>query len=294
MLPGSSFQLLLQIAMFAQLLLLFAALLPVGFASNSTCHDYVLISTRGTFEAQGPSFSFPGMVNQTLGNLTGGIEYDTVYPANASLQIYIASADVTRYISSGLLNCPEQVYALLGYSQGASATAFLLKSLIQDNRTAILDAIKAVLVVGNPGHVPGYLAYTYATAEVDEFGGNLTQNYNGSYYYDGAGQIPELLYTQNKVFDICHTQDNICAPAYLNASEFPYHVLYGSTPKVQNMGAEFLLRKLRGAVSNLTGTSSSLNSSATAPVTYTGAAGAMTPYTSVLLSVFFGSLIVYA
>lgn len=171
-----------------------------------------------------------------------------MYPANTSFQIYIASDDITRYISSSLSLCPKHVYALLCYSQGARATAFLLKSLIQDNQTAILDAIKAVLVVGNPVHVPGYLASKYAAAEFDEFGGNLTQNYNGSYYYDGAGQILELLYTEAKILDICHTQDNICAPAYLNASEFSYHVLYGSTPKVQNMGADFFIGKLKDAV----------------------------------------------
>lgn len=41
----------------------------------------VIISTRGTGEAQGPSEGFISMIQQTLAAVPNGIEYDTVYPA---------------------------------------------------------------------------------------------------------------------------------------------------------------------------------------------------------------------
>jgi hypothetical protein len=44
----------------------------------ASCYNYVLISTRGTYEAQGPCPSLAGMINQ---NVPEGVEYDTVYPA---------------------------------------------------------------------------------------------------------------------------------------------------------------------------------------------------------------------
>ena len=52
--------------------------LMIQNSTSQACQDYVLISTRGTFEAQGPSFGFIDMIAWTLGNITGGIERDTV------------------------------------------------------------------------------------------------------------------------------------------------------------------------------------------------------------------------
>ena len=37
-----------------------------SFASPVTCHNYVLISARGTFEVQGPSIAFTGMINAVM------------------------------------------------------------------------------------------------------------------------------------------------------------------------------------------------------------------------------------
>jgi hypothetical protein len=44
----------------------------------------VIISTRGTGEPQGPSSGFRTMIRNTLAAVPGGIEYDTVYPADFS------------------------------------------------------------------------------------------------------------------------------------------------------------------------------------------------------------------
>ena len=76
------------------------------------------------------------MISNTLSQLPGGIEYDTVYPANLLqdiqpaiadvssptssilLRLFMALLQITSYINNGLVNCPLQKYALLGYSQG--------------------------------------------------------------------------------------------------------------------------------------------------------------------------------
>lgn len=61
-------------------------------------HRYhpVIISTRGTTEAQGPSAGFISLIRQTLAAVPGGIEYDTVYPAAADQISTAAVADVSE------------------------------------------------------------------------------------------------------------------------------------------------------------------------------------------------------
>lgn len=211
-------------------------------ATNSTvCHDYVLISIRGTYELQGPSIGFKGMINSTLLAIPGGIEYDAVYPAAANQTSYLGAEDVVAYIDSGLVSCPKQRYAILGYSQGAAATSQTLYNYT-DPSSAGYKAIKAVLVIGNPVHHPN------ATLNVDQDGGDTTRQYPGSEYnpaHNTSLGIPPIYYTNGELLDICYDADIVCAPAYPNSS-FTSHLKYGSTQSVQDMGAKFLISRLGG------------------------------------------------
>lgn len=103
--------------------------------------------------ATGPSRSFVDVISNTLEQLSNGIEYDTVYPAGEDQNTTLAVQDIISTINDGLNSCPDQVYALLGYSQGATATLDTLNNdnLSQDAR----DVIKAVILVGNPYRIPG-------------------------------------------------------------------------------------------------------------------------------------------
>jgi hypothetical protein len=149
----------------------FILLLPLMVAASllshrTACSNYVIISARGTYEAQGPSKAFAGMINQTLAAIPGGIEYDTAYPAGDNTQD-LGTRDILRYVYAGIAACPGQKYVLLGYSQGATATAAALNNIIDTTSTAY-KAIKAVVVVGNPGHVANQ------TANHDQNGGKAT------------------------------------------------------------------------------------------------------------------------
>lgn len=237
--------------------------------SAQACHDYVLVSTRGTYEKQGPSIGFTGMINTTLATLPNGIEYDTVYPASTNLTgAFVGVTDVIRYINTGLASCPQQKYALLGYSQGATVTDISLHNFTSPSSPAY-NAIKGIVVIGNPGHVYG------ATANVDQNGTDATRNFTGPYTLNGAGEIPNVYYKDDKVLDICYQGDYVCGYNGTSAIEYA-HLKYGSTPSVQKLGSDFLIRKLgndsTSTPSNgIQGGNSTSTTSAT-PVAYTGAA----------------------
>lgn len=99
------------------------ALLMLASKASAECYNYVLINSRGTGEPQGESLGFRGMIKEVLAELPGGDSYNTVYPAapDATQETtHIGSEDIERVINAGLADCPQQEYALLGYSQGAT------------------------------------------------------------------------------------------------------------------------------------------------------------------------------
>ncbi|KAG4443429.1 hypothetical protein IFR05_001108 [Cadophora sp. M221] len=207
--------------------------------ARDTCHKYVIISTRGTNEPQGPSAGFVGMIDQTLSAVPGGIEYDTVYPAGDDTQSQ-GAADIINYINSGLIPCPDQKYALLGYSQGATATAEALNHF-NDTSSAGFQAISAALVIGNPTHVPNQ------AANFDQNGGRATFGATGALTpFPRYTKISPAWYATTKLRDICYENDAVCVGLTLSAivNLFANHLLYGSTPSVQSQGSAFLISLL--------------------------------------------------
>ncbi|KAL5314159.1 hypothetical protein ACEPPN_018583 [Leptodophora sp. 'Broadleaf-Isolate-01'] len=203
--------------------------------TRDTCHKYVIISTRGTNEPQGPSSGFVGMIDQTLSAVPGGIEYDTVYPAGDDTQSQ-GAADIINYINAGLIACSGQKYALLGYSQGATATAEALNHF-NDTSSAGLQAIRAALVIGNPTRVPNQ------PANFDQNGGRATFGATGVLTtIPRYTKISPAWYATTKLRDICYENDAVCAGLTLSAivNLFANHLLYGSTPSVQSQGSALL------------------------------------------------------
>ena len=217
---------------------LFTCAAPV-IETRQDCSKYVLIDTRGTNEAQGPSVAFVGMRNQTLTTVPGGTAYNTVYPAGQDTE-GLGGADIVRYINAGLIACPQQKYALLGYSQGAVAVAIALANYTTGS--AGYNAIAAALVVGNPTKIAN------KDVDIDQNGGTTTKQYTGVYTNDpNRAKIPENWYQSGKLLDICYQDDLVCVglipTALLNFGA--NHGKYGSTPSVQSIGAKFLIGKLK-------------------------------------------------
>lgn len=210
--------------------LLFAISGAALLLQATACSNYVLITIRGTTEPQGPSAEFVGMIASTLNAVPGGAEYDLVYPASWDFSSPgTGITNLLSFISTAVASCPQQKYALLGYSQGAMVAGFALANITPGSPA--YNAIKGVLLVGNPGHKPNRIQ------DFDETGGRATQSYTGALNWAGAG-IPDSWYAK-PLLDICHTQDFVCANNQQGANGFA-HGLYGVTPSVQQQGANFL------------------------------------------------------
>lgn len=133
------------------------------------------------------------MISETLDKLPNGVEYDTMYPAGDDQNTTLAVQDMINKIDDGLESCPDQIYALLGYSQGATA---VLDTLNSENLTdAAKSVIDAVILIGNP--------YRLATQE---------SNVEGMGADDAVGEantlskkpIPEAFDKSGKVLDFCY------------------------------------------------------------------------------------------
>ncbi|KAE8223341.1 hypothetical protein CF326_g8206 [Tilletia indica] len=203
--------------------------------SASGCKKYVLISTRGIREPEGASSAFTGMIQQTLSALPGGIEVDTIYPADPSVSgTSVGVAWVSDYITNGLKRCKEQKYALLGFSQGALVETISAALLVGNPQARA--AIKAIVFAGNPLHVPN------RRGNVDERGSSSNAGASGESVEDN----PDLfnLYAEDgKVLDFCFTGDPICDARY-DQGGLAVHRKYGTTPEVQTLGAKFLISAL--------------------------------------------------
>ncbi|KAE8216985.1 hypothetical protein CF319_g8816 [Tilletia indica] len=209
--------------------------LAAACTAAPACKDFVIISARGTSERQGPSFVFVETIKQVLGTLPNGATIDTVYPADRSMNIKPGVDWINQYITTSLESCPMQKFALLGYSQGAMVVSAALQELM-DRGGPINDSIKAVLLFGNPYHVPN------REGNVDEHGGSSTTGAVGVV----SGMNPTAasrFAVQGRVLDVCFTGDTVCNRA---PSKDPMaHGKYGASKEVQEIGADFLLEHLR-------------------------------------------------
>lgn len=99
-----------------------------------------------------------------------------------------------------LEQCPNHKFALLGYSQGATATTEVLTRTVGDD--AIFNAVSAVVLVGNPRHGKDLLS------NYDTNGGKSTAN--GTGLLSALPPIPPRWDQSRKCLDICAFNDGIC------------------------------------------------------------------------------------
>jgi hypothetical protein len=167
-----------------------APLDDVKRAISSSCPSYTIVNTRGTGEPQGPSAGFRTINSRVTSTLPGGTVYNTVYTANFSQNSAAGTEDIINKITSTLRSNPEECFILEGYSQGAAATTNALPRLTGVD----FDAVKGVLLIGNPEHKSGL------TCNVDNNGGTTTRNVNGLSASGSAG-IPSNWIP--KTLDVC-------------------------------------------------------------------------------------------
>ncbi|KAK0528620.1 hypothetical protein OC835_004596 [Tilletia horrida] len=214
--------------------------LSLAFAATQAaythqCNKYVIISSRGTEERQGPSFTMPHMIANTLSAVPGGVEVDTIYPADWNLHSEIGAKWIVDFMHAGMRACPKQEYVLIGYSQGAMVSSLAIQSLINSGSPA-LNAIKAAVFLGNPFHVPG------RAGNVDGHGGGATMSAVGAASGQNPGGVNGFAQS-GRLLDICLEGDTVCSR---QPSQNPgAHGDYGRDAIVQQMASSFLIKHLR-------------------------------------------------
>ncbi len=214
------------------------ATLAAAAPLTGSCNDYALLDVRGAFEPQGPSAGFNIMVASTLSALPGGVEYDVVYPASPDISqnsTFIGSEDVQNYINNGYAACPDQKYALLGYSQGATVVLEALQALSGSKPG---QQIKAVLLIGNPYQVSGQ------ATTVDENNGNITRGFDGALLpLAGSLSLDPKLPQDGTALNICYIGDPVCTGLAFAVTS-GLHLAYPLDAAVQQLGAKHLLARL--------------------------------------------------
>ena len=112
-----------------------------------------LIDARGSGEPQAVSLMFQDVLSRLLSNDSSTISQSITYPAGFDQNVTSGVQETVSIIKSGLEQCPDQKYHLFGYSQGATLVQSALQELEGDKQA--MNAIKNVVVVGNPYRIPG-------------------------------------------------------------------------------------------------------------------------------------------
>ncbi|KAA8645150.1 hypothetical protein EYZ11_003879 [Aspergillus tanneri] len=128
------------------------------------CARYKLIDARGTAEPQGVSTMFYPMIQNILANMTGGVSLPVEYPAGPDQNTTSGEDFVIDNITEGLLSCPDQKYALFGYSQGAT----LMLNVLAELSPSALRSVTSVILVGNPYRIPGKMSNVDGAAQPDK------------------------------------------------------------------------------------------------------------------------------
>jgi hypothetical protein len=197
---------------------------------RAECHDYVLINTRGTGEPPGTSIGFRAMLNDILAAVPGGSVYDTRYPAAPD------ATQLIKFINNGIASCPEQIYALFGYSQGATVTNLVLQNFTTASVQGQL--IKSIVNIGNPYHLPN------REGNADENCGTSTAGATGILNPVADYGIPDSWYATGKIRDVCFSEDQVCNGVSAGNLFSGDHLLYGFSESVQTCGEEFVVPKI--------------------------------------------------
>jgi len=185
---------------------------PLGPAPKG-CNKFEIIVARGTSEP-GPFGIFAGdpLVSRVTKALPDSRGYAVQYPADATPESSDTGAkDIVNRLKTQIAACPEQKFALAGYSQGARSMRKAAKLGDFDAKWA--DKIVGLVMYGDPGQkTPGL-------------------------------PFPEAL--QAKLLERCGTGDPVCDTK--TQGDFFAHLVYNKAgSKWQDEAAEFLVAGFQG------------------------------------------------
>ncbi|KAL2753067.1 carbohydrate esterase family 5 protein [Sodiomyces alcalophilus JCM 7366] len=117
------------------------------------CSDFEILVARGTSE---PNFADGGKFGVIVGDpvvsnasmiLPGARGYPVQYPASARIVSGVrqGAADVVSRITSQAAACPDQTFALVGYSQGAA----VMRAAADDIPRELYGRIKSLVMFGD-------------------------------------------------------------------------------------------------------------------------------------------------
>lgn len=142
---------------------------------------------------------FQNLVTRVLANQTDGLSQPIEYPAGLAQNTTLGQEYLLTALEAGVEACPDQKYVLLGYSQGAS---LVLEASSRFSGNAS-EAIKAIILVGNPFRIPGKAINVDSRALPDRRGniGLFTTS-----ALSAGSKIPQFstdLESSGKVLDYC-------------------------------------------------------------------------------------------
>lgn len=85
-----------------------------------------------------------------------------VYPASYNQNSASGTTYIVNAVKTGIANCPQQKFCLLGYSQGATATVDALKQLTSG---AAFNAVACSVLLGDPERCDGALFAGLTTSQ---------------------------------------------------------------------------------------------------------------------------------
>jgi cutinase len=175
------------------------------------CSKYEILVARGTGEP-GPFGSVVGdqLVRTVTRQLPGSRGYAVQYPANMNMTVSLPTGvkDTTSRLSNQIKACPDQKFAIVGYSQGAG----VMHAAAAKFDAAVISKVVAAVMFGDPG---------FRSA----VGGNA---------------FPAPI--QARLKENCNPGDPVCDP---KGGEFSGHLAY-SKALYQKGSADFIVAAFKG------------------------------------------------
>jgi len=174
------------------------------------CSKYEILVARGTGEP-GSFGSVVGdqLVRTVTSELPGSRGYAVQYPANMNMTVSAPTGvkDTVNRLTQQIKACPEQKFAIVGYSQGAA----VMHSAAVKFDEAMTSKVLAAVMFGDPA-----------------FRGTSGPGFPGP--------------LQARLKENCHPGDPVCDP---NGGEFSGHLQYSKT-MYQKSSADFIVAAFKG------------------------------------------------
>jgi len=198
-----------------------AQLAAAGLVARSPCSPLEVVIDRGTGE--------PGKYGVVVGDnivadlaskMPTATAFNVAYPANADPDSALIGSNMTfKHIQEQIAACPQQKFALVGYSQGAAVLHIAALQMTKD----MVDHISSIVTFGDPAS-PG----PKSTTPLDKM-----KNIPPGLFVASGGKpppakiqiphlpdFPEPLKSRTKYN--CHSGDPVCMPG----DDFMQHILY--------------------------------------------------------------------